>query len=58
MSETLFLKSCIPKAVKKTLAQVFFYEFSKISKKTFFAEHLRTTASAFSFSEAATGGVL
>ena len=33
-------------------------EFSKISKNTFFTEHLRTTASAFSFSEAATGGVL
>ena len=30
-------------------------EFSKIS---FFTEHLQTTASAFSFSEAATGGVL
>ena len=33
-------------------------EFSKISKNTFFTEHLRTAASAFSFSEAATGGVL
>ena len=32
-------------------------EFSKILKNTFFIEHLRTTASAFSFSEAATGGV-
>ena len=33
-------------------------EFSKISKNTFFTEHLWTTASVFSFSEAATGGVL
>ena len=33
-------------------------EFSKISKNIFFAKHLQMTASAFSFSEAATGGVL
>ena len=32
--------------------------FSEISKTDFFTEPLRTTASAFSFSEAATGGVL
>ena len=32
-------------------------EFSKILKNTFFIEHLQTTASAFSFLEAATGGV-
>ena len=37
---------------------MFSCEFSKISKNTFFTEHLRTTASAFSFLEAATGGVL
>ena len=37
---------------------MFSCEFSKISKNTFFTEHLRTTASVFSFSEAATGGVL
>ena len=37
---------------------MFSCEFSKISKNTFFTEHLRTTASAFRFSEAATGGVL
>ena len=37
---------------------MFSCEFSKISKNIFFTEHLRTTASAFSFSEAATGGVL
>ena len=37
---------------------MFSCEFSKISKNTFFTEHLRTTASAFSFSEAATRGVL
>ena len=30
----------------------------EIFKNTFFTEHLRTAASAFSFSEAATGGVL
>ena len=40
------------------MGQVFSCEFSEISKNTFFTEHLRTTASAFSFSEAATGGVL
>ena len=37
---------------------MFSCEFSKISKNIFFTEHLRTPASAFSFSEAATGGVL
>ena len=37
---------------------MFSCEFSKISKNTFSTEHLRTTTSAFSFSEAATGGVL
>ena len=30
---------------KETLAQVFSFEFCEISKKTFFTEHLRTTAS-------------
>ena len=37
---------------------MFSCEFSKISKNTFFKEHLWTTASVFSLSEAATGGVL
>ena len=37
---------------------MFSSEFSKISKNTFFTEHLRTTASAFFFSEAATRDVL
>ena len=37
---------------------MFSCQFSKVSKNSFFTEHLRTTASAFSFSEAATGGVL
>ena len=37
---------------------MFSCEFSEISKNIFFTEHLQTTASAFSFSEAATGGVL
>ena len=32
--------------------------FWKIVKNTFFTEHLQKTTSAFSFSEAATGGVL
>ena len=40
------------------LSQVFSCEFSEISTKTFFTEHLQTTASVFSFSEAVTGGVL
>ena len=42
---------------KETLAQVFSCEFSKISNNTFFIVHLQAT-SAFSFSEAPTGGVL
>ena len=33
------------KVVGLTLAQVISYEFCKISKNTFFTEHLRTTAS-------------
>ena len=33
-------------------------EFSKISMKTFFTEHLRKTASVFSFSKAVTGDFL
>ena len=37
---------------------MFSCEFSKISKNNLFTEHLWTTVSAFSFSEAATGGVL
>ena len=37
---------------------MFSCESSETSKNTFFTEHLRTTTSAFSFSEAATGGVL
>ena len=43
---------------KGTLVQVFSCEFSKTCKNTFLKEHLRTTASAFNFPEAATGGVL
>ena len=31
--------------LKESLAEVFSCEFSKISKNTFFTEHLRTTAS-------------
>ena len=70
VSETLFAKDsnltqicktqiCKPKAVKKEApAQVFSCEFSEISKNIFFTEHLRTTASAFSFSEAATRSAL
>ena len=37
---------------------MFSCEFSEISKNIFFTEHLRTAASAFSFSDAAAGGVL
>ena len=42
-----FLKKLLAPAalLKKTLAQVFSYEFCEISKNTFFTEHLRTTAS-------------
>ena len=39
----------VNKVIKKeTLAQVFSCEFCEISKKTFFTEHLRTTASTTS----------
>ena len=53
--EVLYEKRCswkFPKIHRKTplVCEIF--------KNTFFTEHLRTTASAFSFSEAATGGVL
>ena len=43
---------------KETLAQVSSFEFSEISKNTFFTEHPWMPASTFSFSEAATRGVL
>ena len=43
---------------KETLVQAFSCEFCEISKNTFFTDYLQTTASAFSFSEAAIGGVL
>ena len=43
---------------RETLAQAFSCEYSEISKNAFFTEHLRTAASSFSFSEAATGGVV
>ena len=42
------LRSCKPEAcnfIKKVLAKVFFSEFCEIFKNTFFAEHLRMTAS-------------
>ena len=53
-----FIKVAGLKLWKKTLTQVFSCEFSEISKNSFCKEYLRTTASAFSFSEAATGSVL
>ena len=37
---------------------MFSFEFSEIPKNTSFTEYLQMTASAFSFSEAATGGAL
>ena len=37
---------------------MFSFEFGEISKNTFFTGHLQMTASAFSFSEAATRGIL
>ena len=40
--------------LKKRLAQVFSCEFCKISKNTFFIEHLRVTASVLSSTEAVT----
>ena len=43
---------------KETLVQVFSCEFWEIFKNTFFTEHLRKTASAISFSEGSTRGVL
>ena len=49
---------CLQGCEKEALAQVFSCEFSGIFKNTFFTEHLWTTASAFSFSEAATRSVL
>ena len=59
LCQGLYLNQVRPKAVnKETLVQVFPREFCKISKNTFLTEHLRTTLSVFSFSEAATGGVL
>ena len=56
VSGTLNKVARIPKAVEKRLWHK--CEFSKISKNTFSTEHLWTTASAFSFSEAATRGGL
>ena len=49
---------CVRDYFNKFAGLVFSSEFSVISKNIFFPEHLWTTASAFSFSEAATGGVL
>ena len=43
MSETFLIKTLFIR--KESLAQVFSCEFCEISKKTFFIEHLRTTAS-------------
>ena len=37
---------------EETLGQVFSYEFSEISKNTFFTEHLRATASDQRFKKA------
>ena len=56
--ETILIKLHSQDCKKETLAQVFSFKVSEISKNTFFAEHLWTTGSAFSFSEAATGGAL
>ena len=36
---------------KETLAQVFSCEFCKISKNSFFTEHLRTTASEYNIAK-------
>ena len=54
-----YLQNSQEKAAKEeTLAQVFSWVFSKMSRNTFFTAYLRTTASAFSFSEAVDRGVL
>ena len=57
--DSILIKLQVLVCKKDTLAQVFSCEFSEISSKNnFFAEHLQTTASNLSFSEATTGGVL
>ena len=57
--DSILIKLQVLVCKKDTLAQVFSCEFNEISSKNnFFAEHLQTTASNLSFSEATTGGVL
>ena len=58
LRDSILIKLLAKGCKKEMLARVFSCEFSENSKNTFFTEHLRTTASAFSFSESATGGVL
>ena len=58
VKDSILIKLHCYGCTKETLAQGISCEFRKISKNTFFTERLRFTASAFSFSEAATGGVL
>ena len=57
MRDSILIKLQAYGCKKEALAQVFPCEFSEIFKKIFFTEHLRSITSAFSFSEAATGGV-
>ena len=47
--EVFFKKRCSKACNLKYLAQVFSSEFCEVSKNTFFAEQLRTTASILSF---------
>ena len=55
LCQSLFFNKVRPKACnfikKETLSQVFSFAFCGISKYTFFIEHLRATASAFSLKE-------
>ena len=56
---SILTKLQAPGCKKETLAQVLFYEFSEIFKNPFFLQNTFgwTFASAFSFSEVASGGV-
>ena len=58
LCQTLYFNKVAFLRLQKRDWHKFSCEFSKISKNTFFTEPLQSTVSAFSFSEAAAGGVL
>ena len=58
VTDSILVKLLTKGSKKETLAQVFSFEFSKISKNIFFTEHLQTTVSTFSLSEAASRSFL